>query len=171
MTWSIYLPKQKMKNISRMQECSPLVSFDPLSNTIVDLNKPKIIGNSGELSDLEYLHTKTEKVNISRMQEHAPIVFFGPLDNTILDLNKPKIIRNSGELTDLDYLPPNQKMQNISRTRTHKPLISSGPLSYTGIHFKQALNDGEGWRTDKDQVHPPVILGLLLFGNTLRSIL
>jgi len=87
--------------------------------------------------------------NISRTWEHAPIVSFGPLNNTIVDSNKPKIIRNSGELTDLEYLPSKQKMQNISRTQTHEPLISSGPLNYTRIHFKQALNDGEWWRTDK----------------------
>jgi len=35
--------------------------INPLSDTIVDLNKPRIIGNGGELSDLEYLPTKTEK--------------------------------------------------------------------------------------------------------------
>ena len=41
-----------------MQEFTPLISLGPL-------NKPKIIGNYGELSDLEYLPTKTEKSKIS----------------------------------------------------------------------------------------------------------
>jgi len=45
-----------------MQTPTPLVFLSPLNDTIVDLNKPKIIRNSGELSNLEYLPTKTEKV-------------------------------------------------------------------------------------------------------------
>jgi len=138
-----------------MWECAPLISLGPLNDTILYLNKSKIIENSGELSDLEYLLTKTEKVYISRMWKRAPIVFSGPLNNIIVDSNKPKIIRNGGELTDLDYLPSKQKMQNISRTQTCKPLVSSGPSSYTRKHCKQALIDGEWWRTDKDPVHPP----------------
>jgi len=77
------------------------------------------------------------------MQKCGAIVYPGPLNNIILDSNKPKIITNGGELTDLDYLPSKQNMQNISRTQTHKPLISSVPSSYTRIHCKQALNDGE----------------------------
>jgi len=45
-----------------MRESAPLVSLGPLNDTILYLNKPKIIGNNGELSNLEYLSTKTEKV-------------------------------------------------------------------------------------------------------------
>jgi len=45
-----------------MQEHTPLISLGPLNDTILYLNKPKIIENGGELSDLEYLPTKTEKV-------------------------------------------------------------------------------------------------------------
>jgi len=43
---------------------SLLVSLGPLNNTmvIIDLNKPWIISNSGELSDLEHLPTKTEYI-------------------------------------------------------------------------------------------------------------
>jgi len=77
------------------------------------------------------------------MQKRAAIVFPGPLNNIIVDSNKPKIITNGGELTDLDYLPSKQKMQNISRMQTHEPLVPSGPSSYTRIHCKRALNDGE----------------------------
>jgi len=94
-----------MRNVSRTWECTPFISLDPLSNTIVDLNKPKIIGNGGELSDLEYLPTKTEKSHISIMQECTPLIFLGPSNDTILYLNKPKIIGNGEELSDLEYLP------------------------------------------------------------------
>jgi len=45
-----------------MWECARLFCLGPLSNTIVDLNKPKIIRKGKELSDLEYLPTKTENV-------------------------------------------------------------------------------------------------------------
>ena len=45
-----------------MWECTPLVCLGPLNDTILHLNKPKIIRNGKELSDLEYLPTKTENV-------------------------------------------------------------------------------------------------------------
>jgi len=45
-----------------MRECAPLISLGPLNESILYLNKPKIIENGGELSDLEYLLTKTEKL-------------------------------------------------------------------------------------------------------------
>ena len=44
-----------------MQEHAPLISMGPLNDTILYLKKPKIIENGGELSDLEYLLTKTAK--------------------------------------------------------------------------------------------------------------
>jgi len=61
-----------------MQKHAPLVSLDPFSNTIVDLNKPKIIGNSGELSDLEYLPTKTENVKYLQNAKMRTSLLFGP---------------------------------------------------------------------------------------------
>ena len=45
-----------------MWEHTPLIFVGPLTNTISYLNNPKIIANGGELSDLEYLPTKIEKV-------------------------------------------------------------------------------------------------------------
>jgi len=45
-----------------MWECAPLIFLGPLSDTILYLNKYKFIGNHGELSDPEYICTKTEKV-------------------------------------------------------------------------------------------------------------
>ena len=39
---------------------APLVSLGPLKSVILELNKPYIIENSAELSDLEYLLTKTQ---------------------------------------------------------------------------------------------------------------
>jgi len=45
-----------------MQQHAPFASLDLSNDTILYLNKPKIMGNSGELSDLEYLPTKAEKV-------------------------------------------------------------------------------------------------------------
>ena len=59
-TYSIYLPKYNIQNISRMQMHAPLVSSGPLNRVIVDLNKPYIIRNGRELGDLEYLPTKTQ---------------------------------------------------------------------------------------------------------------
>ena len=43
-----------------MQKCAPLVLFGLLYDIIVNFNEPKIIENGGELSDLEYLLTKTQ---------------------------------------------------------------------------------------------------------------
>jgi len=115
---------------------TPLVFSGPLNRIIVNLNKPQIIGNGGELSDLEYLPTKTEYIEYLQIVDMHTSHLFGPLNDTIVDVNKPKIIRNNGELTYLDYLPTKQKMRNISRMRTHEPLIYWGPLNDTRIHFK-----------------------------------
>jgi len=41
-----------------MQECAPLVSLGPLIDIMLYLNKPKIIGNGGELIDLDNLQTE-----------------------------------------------------------------------------------------------------------------
>jgi len=60
----------------------PLISLGPLNDTIIDLNKPKIIINSGELTYLDYLPTKQKVRNISRTQTHEPLVFGGPLNDT-----------------------------------------------------------------------------------------
>ena len=75
---NIYLPKQKMYNISTMQEHTPLISLCPLNNSILYLNKPKIMENSGELSDLEYLLTKTEKVKYLQNAGKCTSRLFGP---------------------------------------------------------------------------------------------
>ena len=45
-----------------MRERGCILSFVPSNDTIVYLNKPSIIRNGGELSDLEYLLAKTENV-------------------------------------------------------------------------------------------------------------
>jgi hypothetical protein len=49
-----------MWNISGMRERAPLVFFSPPSYIITELNKPYIIKNGGELSNVEYLPTKPE---------------------------------------------------------------------------------------------------------------
>ena len=55
LTYLDYLPtKQKMQNISGTWTHEPLVSSVPLSDTIVDSNKPKIMTNSGELIEMHY---------------------------------------------------------------------------------------------------------------------
>jgi len=87
-----------------------LVFPGPLNRIIVDLNKPWIIGNGGELSDLEYLPTKTEYIEYLQIADTHTAHIFGCLSDTIVDVNKPNIIRNSGELTYPDYLPTKQKM-------------------------------------------------------------
>jgi len=56
--------------------------FSPLNDTIVDVNKPKIIRNSGELTYLDYLPTKQKMQNISIMRTCEPLIYWGPLDNT-----------------------------------------------------------------------------------------
>jgi len=61
-----------------MQAHAPLVFLGPLNNTILYLNKLKFIGNSGELSDLEYLSTKTEKVNYLQNAGMQTSHLFGP---------------------------------------------------------------------------------------------
>jgi len=49
---------------------------------MVDVNKPKIIRNSGELTHLDYLPTKQKMQNISKMRTRVPLVYWGPLNNT-----------------------------------------------------------------------------------------
>ena len=58
-----------------------LVSFGPLNNTIVniDLNKPWIISNSVELSDLEHLPTKTEYIKYLHIASTCTSGLFGPI--------------------------------------------------------------------------------------------
>jgi len=46
-----------------------LIDLKWMWKKIVDLDKPKIIRNSGELSDLEYLPTKTENVRYLQNME------------------------------------------------------------------------------------------------------
>ena len=62
-----------------MQECAPLISLGPLNNIILYLNKPKIIGNGRELSDLEYLPTKVEKVKYLQNAGTCTCHLFGPI--------------------------------------------------------------------------------------------
>ena len=45
--------------------------------------------NGRELSNLEYLPTKTENAEYLWNAERAPLVSFGPLNYIIIDLNKP----------------------------------------------------------------------------------
>ena len=58
-----------------------LVSLGPLNNTIVniDLNKPWIISNSGELSDLEHQLTKTEYIKYLQIADMHTSRLFGPI--------------------------------------------------------------------------------------------
>ena len=58
-----------------MRERAPLVVLGPLSDTILYLNEYKIIVNGGQLSDLEYIPTKTEKVKYlhnAKMRTYHP---------------------------------------------------------------------------------------------------
>jgi len=55
-----------------MQEHAPLTSLGPLNDSILYLNKPKVIENNGELSDLE---TKTEKVYLQNTGMHTSHLF------------------------------------------------------------------------------------------------
>jgi len=71
----------------------------------IDLNKSWIISNSGELSDLEHLLTKTEYMKYFQIADTRTSCLFGPIKQHYLDLNKPLIMRNGGELSDLEYLP------------------------------------------------------------------
>jgi len=61
-----------------MQTCAPLVSLSPLNDIIVDLNKHKIIKDVGELSNLEYLPTKTENVKYLQNIKTRTYCLFGP---------------------------------------------------------------------------------------------
>jgi len=58
-----------------MQTHEPLISLVPLNDTTVDVNKPKIIRNSGQLTYLDYLPTKQKMRNISRTQTHKPLIY------------------------------------------------------------------------------------------------
>ena len=61
-----------------MQTHTPLFSLSPLNDIIVDLNKPKIIRDGGELSNLEYLPTKTENVKYLQNTGTHTFCLFGP---------------------------------------------------------------------------------------------
>jgi len=105
-----------MWNISRTQECTPIVFFSPLNNTIVDLNKPKIIRNCGELTDPDYL----------------PILEY--------IVNKPSMMENDGELTKIKYtLLLKHSMSNISKMQWWMPLISTSPKTYSIVSGNQPL--------------------------------
>jgi len=58
--------------------CAPLVFLGPLNGIVVDLNKPYIIRNSGELSDLEYLPTKTQYTKYLQSANARTSRLFGP---------------------------------------------------------------------------------------------
>jgi len=61
-----------------MRERTPIIILGSLNDTILYLNKPNIIGNGGELSDLEYLPTKTEKVKYLQNVGTRTFRLFGP---------------------------------------------------------------------------------------------
>jgi len=67
---------------------APLIFSGPLSDTILDLNKSKIIRNSGELTYLDYLPTKQKIRNISRTRMREPLVSWGPLNSTIIHFKR-----------------------------------------------------------------------------------
>jgi len=50
--------------------------FGPI---ILDLNKPLIMGNGGELSDLEYLDMKTEYTKYLQITDMCTSHLFGPI--------------------------------------------------------------------------------------------
>jgi len=54
--------------------CTPLIFLGPLNDTMIDLNKSKIIRKSGELTYLDYLATKQKMQNISRTRTHKHLV-------------------------------------------------------------------------------------------------
>jgi len=58
-----------------------LVSLGPLNNTMVniDLNKPWIISNSGELGDLQHLPTKTEYITYLQIVDTHTSRLSGPI--------------------------------------------------------------------------------------------
>jgi hypothetical protein len=57
-----------MQNISRKRKHTPLVSFGPLTYTIMDLNKSYNIKNGAELTKIEYILLLTYSMSdISRM--------------------------------------------------------------------------------------------------------
>jgi hypothetical protein len=58
---------------------APLISLGPLNSIILDSNKSKIIKNSGELSELEYLPTKTEYTEYLQIGDTHTSCLFGPL--------------------------------------------------------------------------------------------
>jgi hypothetical protein len=111
-----------MRNISGTRERALYVSFVPLSYIITELNKPYIIKNGGELSNLEYLPTKQTMQNISRTRERAPLVSFVSSSYIIPELNKPYIIKNGGELSNLEYLP--------TKTESAEYLMNAGTRTF-----------------------------------------
>ena len=61
-----------------MRKRAPLVSLGPQSDIIVDLNKPKIMRNDGELRKLEYVPTKPEYVKYLQNTDARTSHLFGP---------------------------------------------------------------------------------------------
>jgi hypothetical protein len=71
-----------------MQERAPFISFVPINYIILNLNKPCIMGNGGQLTYLDYLPTKKKMHNISRMQMYEPLISSGPLGYTRIPFKK-----------------------------------------------------------------------------------
>jgi len=61
-----------------MWGCAPCVFLGPSNDTILYLNKPKIIRNGEEVSDLEYLPTKIENVKYLQNTGTHTSHLFGP---------------------------------------------------------------------------------------------
>ena len=92
---------------------------------MVDVNKPKIIRNSGELTHLDYLPTKQKMRNISRTRTHEPLVYWGPLNDTRIHFKRAL---NHGKLRKREYtLLLKHNMSNISKMQWWMPLLSSDP--------------------------------------------
>jgi hypothetical protein len=77
-----------MRNISRTGERAALVSFGPLTYIIMNLKKPQIIRNGGELTYPDYLPTKQKMQNISRTHMCKPLVSSGHLNYTKWNFEK-----------------------------------------------------------------------------------
>ena len=77
-----------------MRPCTPLVFSGPLHDTIVDLNKSKIIRNGGELSDLEYLPCITEYIKYLQNMDMQASRLFTAIMMPILKLDSIELIYN-----------------------------------------------------------------------------
>jgi len=74
--------KETCTKISRKSEMSRVwTHLLSLNNTMVniDLNKPWIISNGGELSDLEHLPTKTEYIKYLQIADTRTSRLFAPI--------------------------------------------------------------------------------------------